>query len=449
MSIDAAIAQFTRYGETQDYAHFEPALAAFDAALEQGPDAIDRAFLAGQHMIAGNRTRALELWSQWFAQHRLAERPSLIVPREQVRAIGHMTLLDAYVKMQLLGWRPPGRLRVIAPERKIANRHYLDYWRPWCDLVTNPDEIASIEAARAPSDHGIGACLVQGQPELLGLAVARAQATWEAQMRGPLLRLTDADQQRGMAMRRAFGMTGRDWYVCIHVREPGYHPGVAHEFRDASIEAMMPAIGKIIDAGGYVVRMGDPSMSLIMFPDGAPPRWAERVIDYAHSFYKSEWADVFLAADCRFFLGSASGLQMLPFTFGVPTVMVNAAAMGASRPVSGADLFIPKLARRHGELLSFAEASAEPIGHAQHDGFYRQRGVEFVENTGEEIAEVVGEMLGQNDSDIMSIGNNLTDLRARFHAATAAHSAWGSNARIGASFLKRHADLLTPPSDCG
>ena len=62
---------------------------------------------------------------------------------------------------------------------------------------------------------------------------------------------------------------------------------------------------------------------------------SDRIVDYALSAEKSPWMDVFLCARGRFFLGGASGLQLVPLTFGVPCAVANAAPMG-SRPAASA-----------------------------------------------------------------------------------------------------------------
>src|SRR5256885_8476241 len=60
-----------------------------------------------------------------------------------------------------------------------------------------------------------------------------------------------------------------------------------------------PAVQEITRRGGWVVRLGDPTM------EPFPPTPA--VIDYAHSRLKSPATDVFLCGACRFFIGVASG----------------------------------------------------------------------------------------------------------------------------------------------
>ena len=47
------------------------------------------------------------------------------------------------------------------------------------------------------------------------------------------------------------------------------------------------------------------------------------MIDYACSDLRSDWMDIFLCAQCRFFIGCQSGLSAVPSVFGVPVVMTD------------------------------------------------------------------------------------------------------------------------------
>ena len=60
------------------------------------------------------------------------------------------------------------------------------------------------------------------------------------------------------------------WFVSLHVRE-----GVGASRRDGNIADYLPAIRRITQAGGWVVRIGDASMTKI---SDVP-----NLIDYAHA----------------------------------------------------------------------------------------------------------------------------------------------------------------------
>ncbi|MBI3497184.1 MAG: TIGR04372 family glycosyltransferase [Proteobacteria bacterium] len=425
------------------FALHEKGLAALDRALRLDPDCLGYSYMAALHAAAGNPETTRTLYDEHFRRTGLLTETVVpggfrIIPREVTRAIGNLALIDFYIKMLLLGWRPPHTVKAIAPPGKVANMHYLRCWRRYLIVIDDPKEIAEVEPHYRRGDCGIGGLVVQGRTRLFPEAAAAAQVQWEAERRPPLLDLDEEDAVRGEAVLREMGLGANDWFVGLHVRESGFHRDIGRNspmvYRNASIDRFGPAIEAIAKRGGWVIRMGDPSMT----PLGSH----ERVIDYAVGPRKSEWMDVFLCARGRFFLGSASGMHMVPATFGVPCAIANAAPMG-SRPVFAADIFIPKLywSKLEGRYLGFVESTAPPLGHAAHAGLFETRGVELVENTPEEIEGLVAEMLDRLDG---SAGYSAEDemLQARFRAETAPFSAWGTNSRIGRDFLRFHAALL-------
>jgi len=105
--------------------------------------------------------------------------------------------------------------------------------------------------------------------------------------------------------------------VTLHVRQPGYNHHIAWDMglRDARIADYRAAIDYLAGTGTYVVRLGDPSMAR------AEPH--ERLIDYPFTDAKSDVLDVYLAARCRFHIGTSSGMSFVPLLFGRPTLFTN------------------------------------------------------------------------------------------------------------------------------
>ena len=120
-----------------------------------------------------------------------------------------------------------------------------------------------------------------------------------------------ADRQRRAEQRRVqMGLPLAGWFVCLHVSENC--PRIP---RNASIHNYFEAIKVVTNAGGWVVRLGDPSMT--------PLPSMERVIDYAHSRHRSESLDLYLISQCHFFVGLSSGPPLVATLFRKPLVIVN------------------------------------------------------------------------------------------------------------------------------
>jgi putative glycosyltransferase (TIGR04372 family) len=256
--------------------------------------------------------------------------------------------------------------------------------------------------------------------------------------RAPLLELEREHAARGRAELAKLGLGSDDWYVALHVREAGYlgeGPRSHRLHRNADVHTYLPAAREIVARGGWVIRMGDPTMTRL------PAE--ERVVDYAHSPVRSDWMDVFLAASCRFFLGSSSGLFVVAWSFGRQCVLANWDSL-ASRPWSRQDLYIPKLwwLDADDRPLRLDELRRPPFS----DGRFaetvwtqslRDVGVRLVDSTPEEIRELAKEALGD-----ATVGDEqVQNLRLRFDAAIGRYPL-GAGARVGAAFLQRHAAAL-------
>jgi putative glycosyltransferase (TIGR04372 family) len=230
-------------------------------------------------------------------------------------------------------------------------------------------------------------------------------------------------------------MAHGDWFVCVHVREAGFlHESATsgHRHLNADSETYLPAIRSLLERGGWVIRMGDPTMK--------PLPELERVVDYAHRPEKSAWMDVFLAASCRFWLGTNSGLFMLASSFGVPAALTNVAP-ATFRPWSYRDLFIPKLyySERERRLLTFRESLA-PTLYTSHD--IDRQAVFPVDNDTEDIVALAAEMYGRVTEDIV-YGEREQRLQKRFNALyPPTYYPFGVTSRMGSDFLIKHEALL-------
>ena len=112
------------------------------------------------------------------------------------------------------------------------------------------------------------------------------------------------------------GVSDDDWFVCVHVRENGFRNDAGRrEYRNATIENYVKAFERIIEKGGWVIRMGDNSMKPL--PD------MEQVIDYPFTKYKSDLMDVYLIKKCTFYIGCQSGILDIASLFQKPILIVN------------------------------------------------------------------------------------------------------------------------------
>jgi putative glycosyltransferase (TIGR04372 family) len=425
----------------------EDAFESYQKIMAFKPQWLDAYTQAGAALFLGGKMEeAVIPWSQGLkVRQLLARRQGLdrlgfrLLGSSWILAIGHIALLDTYVKMELLGWRSPQKTRLLLPQNfSIPNRCFLNYWQRYIDLISDPAQIpVSGELAKSITDEFWCATLPNGETQVYYRWAATVQQQWEAERRSPLLSLSESDEERGWDCLDQLGVPREAWFVCLHVRESGFHKGWNRVYiptRDAHIDTYTQAIESIVARGGWVIRLGDPTMKPLK-------QSIPQVIDYARSQFKSDWMDVFLCAKCRFFMGTNSGLCLVPPTFGVPCVLTNWTPI-AVRPHIGQDLFIPKLYWSEPEerYLSFAEIIAPPIGYRQFVKDFDSTGVEVVDNTPEEINAVVLEMLDRQSGQLNYTPED-DRLQEQFNTiALEAGSYRGS--RIGRDFLANYAELL-------
>lgn len=122
--------------------------------------------------------------------------------------------------------------------------------------------------------------------------------------------------RKGTKVLRELGIDDAEWFVCLHVRDGGFHGDQwSSQPRNGTVERFAEAIGHIARQGGKVVRMGGPDMC------PAPP--INGLVDYATSGLASPRADAFLMKHCRYFIGMQSGLYDLAPIFGKARLVAN------------------------------------------------------------------------------------------------------------------------------
>lgn len=376
--------------------------------------------------------RGIAMQDELIRRHEADQLGFRIVHPSFRSVIGHMAELDVFLKQQILMGTLLEELLFLAPDRRAANSTYLAYWLElFPRVISNRRTIAELEPLvpllRLPFQAWKD---FDGEVRYYYSVANAAQRRWESERRAPLLKLTEEHRERGRTALEQLGVPADAWFVGLHVREDR-----VLSYRNAPIAQYERAIRAVSDAGGWVIRMGDPSMTPL------PP--LDHVVDYAHSELKSEWMDVFLWAEGRFLIGTHSGPAGVPQTFGKPVLQTNW-LIGYPFWYAG-DVYLPKLywSAREERYLTFREALSSPLGMTLLGEEIARAGVAPVSNTPEELEQGVREMLDRVDGRHRETEEERA-LRERFESI---ERPWENpipygGARIGCDFLRRHADLL-------
>jgi putative glycosyltransferase (TIGR04372 family) len=418
----------------------ERAAAVFDALVALGGTADQHLWRVEQHWqtgdLAATQRAAHDLLCHpafWDPAGDGPMVPAVLAPQVSVAAVigEQANRLDLICKARALGWPMPRTLFLNAFGR-VANRAFLDYWRPHFtmveDVVIPPGamKLFSTFAFRSRDGKACGR----------NLAYALLNREWASRGLPPVLSLTPEHRERGEATLREMGVPEGAWHVGLHARSASFNDGGQDNFnalRNAPIESYIPAIRRVVEAGGWVMRMGDPGM--------APLPAMEGVVDYALSRWKCDWMDVFLCASSDFFMATQSGLQCVAQVFGVPLVVTNLLP-NCIYTLGLDDLYIPRklFSRRENRVLSFGEAFRPPYVEREIQGAFDLLETDALLHEPEEILAVVDEMIGLRRGGLQYTKAD-DDLQRRYVAAVDSHG-YGQMGRVGRAFLADNRDLL-------
>lgn len=376
-------------------------------------------------------------------------------------AVGHVAMLDYYLKYKRLYGQEDHHVVATLPAdapiqttlgcasdlmrkfselgiKVLAENELADDYNQWATENSAPKwhQLSSLERSALIDDFWEyefpdGAILSYTH------AAARIQKEWEQARLSPLLAVTQAEKTWLAAFLSRLGMPPDAWFVCVHVREAGFHKNWNSKLpamRDSEVADYYPAMQEIVNAGGWVLRMGDPSMK----PIPSMPN----VIDYAHSPHRTPFADLLLAASCQFFLGTNSGYTTIPAIYGISCGLSNWVPIGW--PLwSNQDLITCKLFREKStqRLLSLEEIFKQGLAFLQNWSDL-PADIELVANTPEDLRQLALEMLtcfGPKSAHRkvgapFEVQNAYASIARRFETF--------SSSKLAASFVKTYPDVF-------
>ena len=263
------------------------------------------------------------------------------------------------------------------------------------------------------------------------------------------LQFSESERQQGIGLLRQLGIPDGASWICIHNRDSAYLDNAGkgrfpqHDYRNFSIDSMGLASEELAQRGHYVLRMG--SLVAEKFTINNNPK----IIDYASSPFRSDFADIYLLANCAAYFGGDSGVFAIPFVFRKPMHHVNYSSTQIDFLL---DQFItdPVIVKRlwHKEkqrFLSMREIFEIDLADASETFLFEKNGLEVVNNTAEEIREFAIEI----DERLRGQWHPTRDDRILQEAFWENFLKYSPNkraekisGRIGAAFLRKHADLL-------
>jgi len=268
----------------------------------------------------------------------------------------------------------------------------------------------------------------------------------------PHLKFTSEEEARGEAGLKMMGIEKHTPFVCLNVRDSAYldaHQSKDwsyHNYRDSDIANYILAAEELAERGYFVIRMG--AMVHEAIKSDHP-----KVIDYATNGMRSDFMDIYLGAKCEFCISTATGFDSVPGIFRRPIVYVNMVPLGYLFTCRTQVIAITKhhFAVEKGQKLTLREIFNHDVGLCLGTSFYEAKGIQLIENTPEEIRDVVIEMVERLNGTWQPEPNDDV-LQCRFWEIYPVHARKLHNEKgplhgeirglIGSQFLRNNSEFL-------
>ena len=342
--------------------------------------------------------------------------------------LGHVVQLSAMIKLEKLNLLSLEKRVLLYDPKFVANLSLLDLFGK---------DLTMVKASRTEIDKFASKfeAIVDDVPtfRMKTGAIDQWSATdianfeWKRSGNPTLLKLDDEIAAKGYKILRRWGLTDKDWFVAIHVRE-GSHRDQAR-LPNADIKTYLPMISEIVNRGGHVVRMGSPLMT--------PLPKMKNVIDYAHAVERVDWMDVFLWAKAKFFVGTQSGGSEAAMCFDTPTIRSNFSSYGHCF-WSDKSFMVPKQYRiaDNSLPLNLRDALRSPIPHCE-STVHQDFEFEVIDNSETDLINAANEMFSRLESQDWT----LTKRQDLAQAIRVSEDAVG-RLPISDSFLSSHGSFI-------
>lgn len=241
------------------------------------------------------------------------------------------------------------------------------------------------------------------------------------------------------------GIKDEDKYVLIINRGKKYtaqtNPEIDtshNNFRNCSINNYLLMVENLIKKGYSIIRVGQLTDDPIVSTN-------KKIIDYDRQGFRSDLLDIYLAKNCKYIVGSDTGYMHVPgYLFRKPTVHVNFSQLERLLPHLNSWLFIFKKywLKSEKRFMRVEEIIKSKAGRFESYQEYLKLGIELVENTPEEINDVVNEM-EENLNGKLKYSEEDDYLQKCFWSHFKTSDLFGiAKGRIGQKFLRENKSLF-------
>lgn len=206
------------------------------------------------------------------------------------------------------------------------------------------------------------------------------------------VKFNNEELEKGNKFFNKIGIKKNDKFVCLLLRDSKYlkekYPErdySYHDYRNVSLNSYVKTCKYLSSKNIKVVRMGKNVSEKLIIED-------KNVIDYASSEYRNDFLDIFISAHCYFWISSGSGLDSLNYLFKKPILYTNRAPIGYIM----SNKYSFSITKHYYDLndkkrLSLNEIYQKSLHLNINSDILKNKGVELIDNTSEEILEATKE----------------------------------------------------------
>ena len=216
-----------------------------------------------------------------------------------------------------------------------------------------------------------------------------------------VITFTKSEKNFGNNQLLKLGLNPEDIFVCLNVRDSEYlkvtHPNhdfSYHDYKDSKIDSLNLTANFLQTKNIKLVRMG--SIVKDLWKSSSP-----NVIDYANSELRSDFLDFYLTSKCKFFITNGNGFMLVPQIFKKPIAVFDYVPVGQFYSFIDKSICIFKkyYCNNRKKILTLNEIFSIKAFSYVDGRLFKKDKIELINNSPEEILELVKEMNSHLDSN--------------------------------------------------
>jgi len=266
--------------------------------------------------------------------------------------------------------------------------------------------------------------------------------------RSPIhLSFTQEETEQAKKELLKMGLNENDKYILIMNRTqryldevlPGKMDLTHNSHRNSNINDLAPVAEILAAKGNTIIRFGQKVGDLMSTSN-------PKIIEYDHKGFRTELLDIYLSANCKYIIGASDtgGLAVAGWNFRKPMINVNFSSLENLIPWLPSWLFCFRKywLKKEKRFMKIREMIDSGAGRFDSYKQYEEKGIELINNTKQQIIDVVNEMELRLSGDWRDSEED-DELQRRFWCHFEKSDKHGIvRSRIGAKFLKENIDLL-------